>query len=264
MKKLITVPSFLILISFLSAQELWLQPAKFIYQWNEPVNIRFLAGENFEGENWNGDRAGVSSLEIYFNDAKDDISGLLSEETGDSIQFKVLDEGTAMVIFNSKNGFRKQVAATFSDYTGEAGVQNAIEFRHHQNETGWPEREFYQYCVKTIFQVGKRFNNTYRMETPLPLDIIPQQNPYQLKNRDSLQVKILFQKKPLAGQPVRVWHKIQHLTTRKHLITDENGMIKFPVEVKGVWMISTIAMTKIENDDADWLSYRGICTWGYE
>src|SRR6476620_12802996 len=100
--------SFFCLFTFaipIFGHEFWLQPDKFIYQRGENINLRFLVGENFEGQNWTGNNKKINSLQIYFPGAADDLSSQLSEETGDSLQFSMYDECTAMVTFNSTHSF---------------------------------------------------------------------------------------------------------------------------------------------------------------
>jgi uncharacterized GH25 family protein len=265
MKKLTVLLLFLTVSFFLPAHEFWLQPDKFIYKWNDLINIRFLVGENFEGENWKGNRSRVNSLVIYYSGAKDDLSSALSEEAGDSLQFKILDEGTCMLAFHSNNSFIELEAEKFNAYLQEDGLKNAMEYRALNNETDSMGREYYQRCTKSIFQVGSKYNNTFRQETSLPLDIIPLQHPYQLKNGDSLQVKILFQKEPVSGQAIKIWHRINNQTVSAEMMTNENGHIILPVKTKGIWMVSTVKMIRLENDEkARWQSYWGSLTWGYE
>ena len=270
MKKLFTLFICSLIYFFPLAHEFWLLPEKFIYKWNENINVRFLVGENFEGENWKGDRSRVNKLELYFSGVKDDITKALSDETGDSLQIKLLDEGTAMIVFNSNNAYIELDSADFNTYLLEEGLNEAFEYRLNHHEIDSAGREYYQRSAKTIFQVGKKFTSTFGKETSLPLDIIPQQNPYSLKNGDSLEVKILFQKDPLARQFVGLWQRFNDITVTTGMITDGDGTIKFPVQTKGTWMISTVKMIRLENDEKTnpiaigWQSYWGSCTWGYQ
>ena len=61
---------FLLLLTFIvigvSGHEFWIQPEKFIYKCAEPVNLKFLVGENFTGENWTGDKDKIKSSAIIF------------------------------------------------------------------------------------------------------------------------------------------------------------------------------------------------------
>ena len=248
----------------LFAHEFWLQPDKFIYKRGDNVNVKFLVGENFEGDNWSGNITKVKSLKLYFLDVEDDLSAQLSENKGDSLHFSFYDECTAMVTFNSTNSFISLGAKKFNDYLIEDGLQNAIDYRKQNNETDSSSREFYQRSVKTIFQVGAKKNNV-SVVTGLPLDIIPQLNPYTLKSNDSLSLQILFNKQPLLNNVIKVWHRYHNKTILQQLTTDVNGKIKIKITTNGKWMVSTVKMEHIDNNEkANWQSFWGSCTWGYE
>src|SRR5438876_1031479 len=107
MKKKIIFCLFVFIVINVSGHEFWLQPDKFIYKRSETTNIKFLVGENFAGENWNGDRDKVNSLALYFDDVMDKkLNDNLGESKGDSLQLAMLDEGTVMVALNTKNSFK--------------------------------------------------------------------------------------------------------------------------------------------------------------
>ena len=65
MKRLFISTTLFVLLTVLSSHEFWLQPQKYIYQRGEEINIRFLVGENFEGENWTGDSSRINTLNFY-------------------------------------------------------------------------------------------------------------------------------------------------------------------------------------------------------
>ena len=267
MKKLLILFT---LFTLLSSHEFWLNPDKFIYDRGAKINVRFLVGENFEGENWNGNQSRIQSLKLYYGGVNDDLSKYISDENGDSIELSMLDEGTPMIAFNSNNSFIELEAAKFNEYLAEDGLQEAIEYRNQHNETDSIGREMYQRCAKTIFQVGKIKDNTYKTATLLPVDIIPLNNPYTLKDNDSIRVKILFLQQPLSYTLIKIWQRGNNSTTKEELTTNENGEITFPVSVSGKWMVSVVKMIRLPDDaKADpiaigWQSYWGSLTWGYE
>ncbi len=71
MKKKIVFCLFLTVVITVSGHEFWIQPDKFIYKRGETVNLKFLTGDNFKGDNWNGDKDKVNSLRLYFEDVTD-------------------------------------------------------------------------------------------------------------------------------------------------------------------------------------------------
>ncbi|MGB8191497.1 MAG: DUF4198 domain-containing protein [Chitinophagaceae bacterium] len=265
MKKIALLAGLIFVSALLSGHEFWLHPEKFIYRSGEMVNIKLMVGENYEGENWSGSRARVKSLRLYYANVIDDCADQLSEtEKGDSVQVSFFEEGTMMFTFNNQNSFIELEAAKFNDYLKEDALQDAIDYRTSHNQQDTIGREYYQRSVKTLIQVGSKFTTTYKKQTNLPIDIIPQENPYKLRDGEKLPIKVLFQGKPLANAMLRIWHRNNEQTVKSELRTNEKGEAEFPVFIYGRWMISTVKMVRLDNDPkADWQSYWGSVTWGY-
>src|SRR6188508_2754943 len=159
-KKTTAILLLLIFISSLSAHEFWLDPDKFIYKRAEKVNIRFLVGENFDGEIWKGNNERIKSLKLYYGGVSDDLTPVVTEAGGDSIEYFMIDEGTNLIAFNSNNAFIELEPGKFNAYLEEDGLLNALEYRKKNNEMGCNGREFYQRCAKTLLQVGKAKDQT--------------------------------------------------------------------------------------------------------
>lgn len=263
MKKAVTLLSILLVGCLLCAHEFWLQPDRYQYRRGEAINIRFWVGENFEGDNWAGDKSRINKLQLLLPGDKDDLSNLLSEEKGDSLQFSVFDECTPVIVYNSNNTFIQLEAPKFNEYLTEDGLQNAIDYRKDNNETDTAGRELYQRSVKTIVQVGA-YKTPVSNTTSLPLDIIPLSHPYQLKEGDPITCRVLFNKQPLSNQLIKIWHRVNGQTTKEEKHTNEKGEISFTVSTTGKWMVSTVNMIRLQNDTAQWQSYWGSCTWGYQ
>ena len=265
MKKILLIFSLLTFISSLSAHEFWLNPKKFIYKRTERVDIRFLVGENFEGENWQGNNERIRSLKLYYGGVTDDLSQFITDAAGDSIEYVMLDEGTNLIAFNSNNAFIEMEPSEFNEYLVEDGLINALEYRKQNNEAGCNGREFYQRCAKTLLQVGDVKDQTFGTTTTLPIDIVPSSNPYELKNKEMFRVKIFYKGSPLRNALIKTWHRVKNKTQKKDLKTDSKGEIVFPVNTNGKWMISTVKMERLfDNPVCDWQSYWGSLTWGYE
>lgn len=264
MRKIIPILIILLLVEPILAHEFWLQPEHFIYKPGQTINIRFRVGEDFDGSNWGGNHEKINSLQLWLDDIKDDIAGEVSNEKGDSLQLSIYDEGTPMITFNSTSSFIELDSAKFNAYLMEDGLITAIDYRNTHHETDSAGREFYQRSVKTLLQVGDKKSNV-NMATGLPLDIIPLQHPYALKDNDSLGFRVLFNNKPLVAQLVNVWHRLNGKTTRQTLKTDNRGRLAFQLITEGKWMVSAVNMVHLNNTPkTSWQSYWGSCTWGYE
>jgi uncharacterized GH25 family protein len=195
----------------------------------------------------------------------DDLVSLLPDSArGDSLTLQFFDEGTMMIAYESRNKYIRLPADSFLMYLREDGLQNAIDYRAEHGETDSAGKEYYRRSVKTIFQVGAAKDNLHSKRTGLPLDIIPQAHPYSLKTGQELPVKILFKGAPLKGALVKAWHRLNGKTTSTDLRTDAEGQVSIPVSLAGRWMLSTVRMEREPRDSAQWQSYWGSLTWGYE
>jgi uncharacterized GH25 family protein len=248
-----------------SAHEFWIQPDKFIYKRGDAINVKFLVGENFKGENWAGNRDKVASLRYYFDNVTDkNLGDNLGIEKGDSLQIAMLEEGTAMITLNTKNSFIDLEAPKFNEYLREDGLTEALEYRQKNGDTIKNGLENYQRSVKTIFQVGSKTTDCYKRKTDLPLDIIPAEHPYTVAKDGNFKVKIFFMGEKLKRTKVKVWHRLDDKVTHLEYTTDDDGEIKFFLSPEGEWMVSCVKMMRLEgNLQAEWQSYWGSLTWGY-
>lgn len=270
-KKSLIFTIILLCVAPLLAHEFWLQPQQYIFSAGEEVNIRFRVGEGFAGENWKGNQERVQELKLYYADVTDNLKTAISADEGDSVQFSLFEEGTAMVTFNSVNSYLELDAAKFNDYLLEDGLTSAIDYRKEHNETDSMSREYYQRSVKTILQVGNKKTDLYKKQTTLPVDIIPLSHPYTLSNEQTLKLKVLFKGQPLANAKMKVWHRVTDLVTDTSYLSDANGEFSFPVTTSGEWMVSCVHMIHLDADPKTnpltnypvWQSYWGSVTWGY-
>jgi uncharacterized GH25 family protein len=265
MKKFVSTFFFLVFSALLTGHEFWLEPVRFILKPGEKVCVKFRVGENFNGENWQGTRASVEELKLFYKDVDDDLKNLLSDSiAGDSLNLQFFDEGTVMVTYESTNKYIQISADTFQTYLKEDGLKNAFDYRAANGLIDSMGREYYKRSVKTIFQIGATKDSSYNRKTDLPLDIIPLKHPYSLKKGQELPVKILFKDSVLANNMVKVWHKQNGKTEMKDLYTDENGRLQVPVSLSGEWMLSVVKMEALSDTSrANWQSYWGSLTWGY-
>ncbi|HYE54549.1 MAG TPA: DUF4198 domain-containing protein [Chitinophagaceae bacterium] len=105
---------------------------------------------------------------------------------------------------------------------------------------------------KIIFQVGDKHTGTYKRKTSLGIDIIPEENPYGIRDGEKLKAKVLRDGKPLAHAIVLVTHYNNDQAVHRELSTNDKGEVEFPVFVYGKWVFSASA------DKGT-----GLLVWGY-
>ncbi|MEN9599288.1 MAG: hypothetical protein RL596_1607, partial [Bacteroidota bacterium] len=171
-------------------------------------------------------------------------------------------EGTQMIVFNSTNSFITLDAKKFDEYLTEDGLGYIRAARKKYGEENKPSNEYYQRSVKTIIQVGEKLSTVCTKPTSLPLDIIPQVNPYQKNNTPTISFTILFKKKPLKNSLLKYWVKPHNgKVMMEDVKTNNEGVVIVPKKM-GIIMLSGVYMERVEKDPkAQWQSYWGSCTF---
>jgi len=265
MSKKIILSLLFFIVLHVSGHESWMQPDKFIYKRTEPINIKFLTGEQFTGSNWMDDKKRIDCMQLYFDDAVDkNLLENFGEDKGDSLQLAMIDEGTVMATLDMKDSVNEVPAVDFNQYLKANDLTDALEYREKNGDTAKDGVERYQNSMKTIFQVGDRLTYTYGEKTELPLDIVPLDHPYKKNQEDEFGLQVFFMGEKLKNSTVKVWHKLDNKVSLRDYTTDDDGEIRFPLSAEGEWMVSCVKMIRVENDkQAEWQSYCGSLTWGY-
>ncbi len=246
----------------LFAHECWVAAKKFVLQKGETAELSLHVGENFEPEIWKGK---IETLHYFNGKTKENILNLLTDTATRTFNLPLQNEGTQLVALHSKDNFIKLEAAKFNDYLKEDGLLDVLEFRKKNNQIDSFGTELYLRCNKILLQVGNKKTETYQQIVGTRLEILPQQNPYNKPN--NLQIKIIFDNKPLANSLVVLWEKSNGKTLKTNKISDKNGLVIFSPTYQGNCMISTVKM--VENDKetkiklkAQWHSYWANLTFG--
>lgn len=122
-------------------------------------------------------------------------------------------------------------------------------------------RERYSKHVRAIVQIGDVRTPDYSAKLGYPIEIILEQNPYDLKFGRELGFQVLYQGRPLANQLVYASYESfhghdesgEHINSYK-MRTDADGRAKFLLSNKALWYLSLIHLQKIDDKDADYES----------
>ncbi len=245
------------------AHEFWLLPKKFKFAVGEEMLVNFMVGESFEGEPWGFGKERPEKLELHQLAKSNDISTKIDNGTN-KIRVKLREEGTHLLVMQSNYAFIELAAEKFNEYLKEDGLDNAYEQRKSTNNLDKPAREFYARFAKLLVQVGTKTDNTFKKRIGLKNEIVLDQNPYTLKSGDYLQCTLLYEGKPSPHQLVKVWNKIGNTTFLQNLYSENDGTVKFPINSKGPWMVSSVKMIPSEKEGADWQSMWASLVFGIE
>ena len=255
----------LITAALATAHEFWLQPLQFRVPVGATVAIQLLVGENFTGQPWAGNRR---RLVRFVHVSPADTAGLLPTDTAAATTITFQQPGTHVVALATNNAYLTLPAGQFNAYLKAEGLDNALLLRQQRGQLAAPGREAYRRCAKTLVQAGpanpRDTARAYARPVGLPLELVPEQNPYLLRPGGLLTVRVLRGGLPLPGALVQVWQQTagQPARTTK-FYSNQNGRGLFRLSAPGRCLVSTVRMAPTPDPArADWQSTWASLTFG--
>jgi hypothetical protein len=241
------------------------------------VPVRLLVGTGFAGEAW--PRPTRRTLRfVRLGPTPLDSTDLRPTLRADSVapSFSCATPGTHVVVLTSAPAFTELPADKFTAYLREQGLDAALLYRQQQGQTTTKNgREAYRRCAKAIILASSSLHNpalpadtAYRRVVGLPLEFVPEQNPYRLRTGAALTVRMLRQGQPAPGVLVQVWDASplatqpaagQPLPAPVHFTTHANksGRVLLRLSGAGPYLLATECIEPAPTtliSRADWLS----------
>jgi uncharacterized GH25 family protein len=274
----------LLLATAALAHEFWLQPVSFRVAVGAVVPLKLLVGEGFKGETWPRPTRRVRRFVRFGPAGAADSTDLRPALLADSVApaLRCPTAGTQLVVLTSAPSFIELPADKFTAYLREEGLDNALRHRQQQGETSTkPGREAYRRCAKTLVLAtasartpASPADTTYRRVLGLPLELVPEQNPFRLRAGASLTVRVLRGGQPVPGALVQVWEAQPmpeqtgspsvaptHFSTR----ANNNGRVLLRLSGNGPYLVAanfTEPAPATLASRADWLSTWATLTFG--
>jgi uncharacterized GH25 family protein len=263
MKKYILSFTLLLLLNFATmAHEFWMQPDKYFYNVGEQAVISFKVGEDFKGEPWSVKKSRIEKLEILHHEKRTDLRAQIAEGNDANLKIPMATEGTHLIVMQSNNALITLDGEKFNAYLKEDGLDEALYHREKTNTLRDSASELYSRYTKLLLQVGGKTDNTYSKVAGLPIEIIPDKNPYALTIGDPIRFQVLFNGKPLFGAKVKVWNHYNNRTALQNIYTQQDGRIDARITTPGSWMVSVVTMVPSKEGKAQWQSYWGSLVFG--
>jgi uncharacterized GH25 family protein len=141
----------------------------------------------------------------------------------------------------------------FLEYLTEEGLTHVVAARAQRGEAEKPTRERYTMYAKSILVAGAP-SEGFKTVVGLPIEMVPEKDPYRLKPGEALPIRVLYRGVPAADVDVKaassgVGIEKQHSVGR----TDANGRILIPV-TPGRWRLHAIHMERSAQPDVEWES----------
>lgn len=246
MKRLLTTALILMITFLAQAHEFWMLPKKFRYKVGEEIKIDLMVGEGFEGEFWDLKRYKVEELKLHRLNGVKDLTKEVKSTEGNNLTYKTDLGGTYLFTLKSNDAYIELEGKEFNAYLEEDGLDYILDQRKKSNTLEKKSTEYYTRFAKLLVQSGDRTDNAFKKVVGLKYEIVPEQNPYDLKVGDYLTCKVLFEGKPAPHTLVKVWNRVRDTSFMQNIYTENDGTIRFPISTTGPWMVSSVRMIASE------------------
>ena len=156
------------------------------------------------------------------------------------------ETGIYVVVLETDNRAQSHLPAIrFNDYLQVEGLTPALEERRRLHRMDADGSEIYSRHAKAIVRVGMALgavasSGWVTQPLGLPLEIVPEVNPYGDPRPAALPVRVLYQGQPLPGALVKLTeleHDAEPFETHR---TDTAGRATFSLPNQGTWLLNVI------------------------
>jgi uncharacterized GH25 family protein len=165
----------------------------------------------------------------------------LAAEDGD---FQLKRPGTYVLLLQTDDQAQTHLPwIRFNDYLRVEGLTPALEQRERLHRMDADGSERYSRCAKAILQVGPAGATPHsQVERPvgLPLEIVPEANPYAVPQNPTLPVRVMYEGQALAGALVKLTDLSHDAAPFEMHLTDQGGRASFMMPSSGKWLLNVI------------------------
>lgn len=238
-----------VLLTPLVAHDFWIQPSTHRARPGEVIKVRLMVGEKGKGD---GLKRNPDRFHRFSSAMGSKETPLLGLDGSDPAGFvRPQDEGILTLIYTGKPSRLELAAPKFEAYLREEGLESISEARQAAGRTNATGRERFIRSAKALVQVGDSHAGWDRAQN-LPLELIPEADPFALQAGQSLGLRALLEGKPLAHLRVTA---IDEDGVFVHGRTDAEGRVSLPLPHAGRWILKAVHMRPVTDDPSvDWES----------
>ena len=198
---IVTLITFL-LVSSVRAHDLWVVPGKFVLSAGEKCRVFLNSGDEFPiSESLLGEHR-VQFFRMLTAAGANEISSFVVDGRSLTLELPETEEGTAVLALGTKPRLVRLKAKEFNEYLKEDGLPQILALRESGDDGNQPVVERYAKWAKAILKIGDGEDDTWSKPAGLKIEIVPLENPYEIRPGGVLPVVVLFDGEPLAGLTV--------------------------------------------------------------
>ncbi|MDP9194463.1 MAG: DUF4198 domain-containing protein [Acidobacteriota bacterium] len=223
-----------------SAHDFWIEPSTFRPLRSSAVTLRLRVGEHYSGDPVPRKPASdFVRFEAHTANGIVPVTGAVGDDPAGRIP--IAADGLVMIAYQNKPAYVELTDDKLRQYLREEGLERIHELRARSPYARQPWREIYSRCAKSLLWTGTGPASLFNKRIGMPLELIPEKNPYTLRSKSSLPLQLLYLGKPLPGALIVAVPK----ANPKHAVSarsDAHGRVHLELDSSGAWMIKAVHM----------------------
>jgi len=233
------------------AHEFWLEPIDYRPAVGDSVPIVQRAGLDFAGLSYPYLREDTRRFSLFAPEGEQPIQAIEGDDPAAEVAF-AKPGLTTIVYHGAANELVFETMAKFEESLRYEHLDPIIDAHVRSGKPNTNIKEQYSRCAKALVAVGSGEGEDRPIG--LPLELIAERNPYQLKPGEPLPVRLLHEGKPLGGVTIKIFSHDDPQSPRQQ-VTDAEGRIAVALPKHGEYLIHAVHMrAPREREAADWVS----------
>ncbi|MBI1791231.1 MAG: DUF4198 domain-containing protein [Acidobacteria bacterium] len=237
----------------LAAHDLWIEPATFSPEPGQVVGVRLRVGQDLLGDPVPRDPALVNQFVVEDGGGRRPLAGRNGADPAGFL--RVAQPGLLVIGYLSNPSAIELAAEKFNQYLKEEGLDAVAAVRARRKETGARARELFSRCAKSLVVSGPPSQAHGDRLLGFTLELVAERNPYALRAGEDLPVRLMYEKRPLAGALVVAMNRLDP-SEKQAARTDNDGRVRFRLRQGGMWLVKAVHMVPAPaGANAEWASY---------
>jgi uncharacterized GH25 family protein len=182
--------------------------------------------------------------------------------------FRLESPGTYVLVLQTDDHAQTHLPSIrFNDYLRVEGLTPALDQRARLHRMDADGSERYSRCAKSIVQVGPitaKSQSQASKPIGLPLEIVPEANPYGTPGGATLPVRVMYAGRPLAGALVKLTNLRNDASPFEVHLTDRDGRATFTMPNSGNWLLNVIWTRALpKSDEVDFETVFSSLSFGF-
>jgi uncharacterized GH25 family protein len=245
-------------VGSLAAHDMFLKPFSFFVTPGDEARVRVLNGTFTKSENA-VTRNRLRDLSVVSPGGGRQRQDTASwSDNGDTsvFVFRTAAAGTYIVGASTLPRSLRLDAKQFNEYLASDGIIDMLEARRKAGELAKPSHERYSKHVKTLIQVGELRTRDFSTALGYPAELVPLDNPYEVKSRGSIRVRALVDGATVAHQLIVAGGRTATgaRLPSQNARSDADGVARVRISGPGYWYVKFIHMVPVTGDSVNYES----------